>query len=55
MYYLHSALRLRYIDLVVSIDDARGHHFQHLSYVHSNFLDALYIDNFILAFFISNF
>jgi hypothetical protein len=33
-------VRLRYVDLVVSID-ARGHHFQHLLQVHSDFPNAL--------------
>jgi hypothetical protein len=36
------ALRLRYVDLVQTCTDARGHHFQHLLYVQSDFSNALY-------------
>jgi hypothetical protein len=36
----HCALRLRYVDLVQACIDARGPHFQHLSYVQSDFPNA---------------
>jgi hypothetical protein len=34
------ALRLRYIDLVQTCIDARGHHFQHLLWAHRYFPNA---------------
>jgi hypothetical protein len=36
----HCALRLRYVDLVQTCIDARGHHFQQLLYVHRGFPNA---------------
>jgi hypothetical protein len=34
------ALRLRYVDLVQTCIDARGHHFQQLLWVHGGFPNA---------------
>jgi hypothetical protein len=34
------ARRLRYVDMILACIDARGHHFQQLLYVHSDFPNA---------------